>query len=323
MLRLNTTTQKLQMLLGGAVTTNQLPCIVCFSDKTAITYSGDSQRTNSNDATPVDICAAPAASVVRDIDYISVRNRDTAAAIVTILFDDNGTDYEIVKVTLEIGDVLYYTHSNGWQVIGTDGGIKTSGVSGSSGDVFGPGSSVTDNIVLFGDTTGKLIKDSGVSLSSFGITLGTAQATTSGSNKDYNSLPAGISLMLVSFSGCSTNGTNPPKIQLGDSGGLKTTGYLGTGAYIQNAGASGVSNFTDCFAISQAISATSILSGAILLVLTDPSTNTWAAFGSVSRSDAAVPNFTSGAVSLSGMLDRIRIFTADTWDAGKVNIAYM
>lgn len=129
MLKLDQTTRKLQAVLSGAVTTNQLPCMVSYSDDNGTTYVGGTQLTNTNSTTAVDICAAPGASTVRDIDYLSIRNRDTAAATVTVMLDDNATDYEIVKATLAVGDQLVYTHGDGWRVIDTDGNLKT----GSSG----------------------------------------------------------------------------------------------------------------------------------------------------------------------------------------------
>lgn len=125
MIRLDATTRKLQAVLSGAVTTNQLPCLVSYSDKTSADYVGASQLTNTNSTTAVDICSAPAASTVRDIDYLSIRNRDTAAATVTVMLDDSATDYEIIKATLAVGDQLVYTHGDGWRVIASDGTTKT------------------------------------------------------------------------------------------------------------------------------------------------------------------------------------------------------
>lgn len=146
MLKLDTTTRKIQAVLGDAVTTNQLPCTVGYSDDNGTTYVGGTQLTNTNSTTAVDICAAPGASTVRDIDYLSIRNRDTAAATVTVMLDDNGTDYEIVKATLAVGDQLIYTHSGGWNTIDSVGQIKSSatgggGVSdGDKGDITVSGS---------------------------------------------------------------------------------------------------------------------------------------------------------------------------------------
>jgi hypothetical protein len=49
------------------------------------------------------------------------------------------------------------------------------------GDVVGPSSSVTNNIVLFNGTTGKLIKDSGVNLSQYQLVLNLTTTGNSGS----------------------------------------------------------------------------------------------------------------------------------------------
>lgn len=134
MLKLDQTTRKLQAVLSGAVTTNQLPCMVSYSDDNGTTYVGGTQLTNTNSTTAVDICAAPGASTVRDIDYLSIRNRDTAAATVTVMLDDNGTDYEIVKATLAVGDQLVYVHGSGWNTLDSAGQVKSSATGGGVSD---------------------------------------------------------------------------------------------------------------------------------------------------------------------------------------------
>lgn len=124
MLRLDATTRKLQIVLGGAVTTSQLPVVVCYSDKTSTSYSGGTQTTLTTDTTAADICAAPAASTIRDIDSINVVNVDTAAATVTIRYNDNGTNYTLFLATLGIGDQVRYVHGDGWRVLDAAGNTK-------------------------------------------------------------------------------------------------------------------------------------------------------------------------------------------------------
>lgn len=58
---------------------------------------------------------------------------------------------------------------------GLVGAVFTPGVGG-TGDVNGPGSSVADNVVLFNGTTGKVIKDSGVAISTDGTFAGNSDA---------------------------------------------------------------------------------------------------------------------------------------------------
>lgn len=130
MLRLDNTTRKLQVVLAGAVATAQLPVMVAYSDKTVTAYTGAVQVSNTNSTVAVDICNSPAASTVRDIDYLSVRNSDTAAATVTIRYNDNAVLYTIVTATLSIGDHLVYVHGDGWKVLDVNGQTKTTALSG-------------------------------------------------------------------------------------------------------------------------------------------------------------------------------------------------
>ena len=157
------------------------------------------------------------------------------------------------------------------------------------------------------------------------ITAGTA-VSASGTSVDFTSIPSWVKRVTVNFAGVSTNGTSAPQIQLGDSGGIETTGYLGSNTII--AGGTAQQLFTSGFGIGVNTAnwaATVVVSGAITITLLDSSTNTWAASGSVGRSDVASTYFTSGSKSLSATLDRVRITTVngtDTFDAGTINILY-
>lgn len=126
MIRLDNVNRKVQIVLSGAITTSQLPVMVMYSDRTSTAYSGAAQLANTNSTTAVDICAAPAASTIRDIDYISVRNSDTVAATAIIRYNDNATLYTIVTVTLAVGDQLVYVHGDGWRVVDSTGQTKVS-----------------------------------------------------------------------------------------------------------------------------------------------------------------------------------------------------
>lgn len=127
MIRLAATTEKIQAVLAGAVSATQPQAIVCYSDQTASSYSGGKQLTALNSTTDVDILAAPAASTVRDVDYLSIFNRDSAGVTVTIKYDVSGTDSIIITVTLATLETLIYIHAAGWMVMTATGGIKTPG----------------------------------------------------------------------------------------------------------------------------------------------------------------------------------------------------
>ena len=140
---LTNNTRKLQIVLAGAVATNQLPVTASFSDAASTAYqtiraSGGSQLSNTNGATAVDIVSAPRAGYIRTVTDISVRNNDTAVATVTIRYNDNGTLYKIIQTDLAVSDQLFYTESAGWVVLDLNGNVKSSPVPINSGAITKP-----------------------------------------------------------------------------------------------------------------------------------------------------------------------------------------
>lgn len=447
MIRLDATNRKLQAVLAGAITTNQLPCTVSYSDKTSTDYVGATQLTNTNSTTQVDICAAPAASTVRDIDYVSIKNVDTAAATVSVIYDDNTTDYTIAKFALAVGDQLTYTHGTGWQVIASDGTLKTGAglADGDKGDItvssgtwtidaaavtlakmanlaqdqfigrttastgvpetatitaaartvlddttvgamattlgLGTGDSpqfaginlghasdttltrasagvvavegvnvvlagavTTDGITmstarLLGRTTAstgaveEITVGSGLSLSAgsltatgSGITLGTPVASTSGTSIDFTSIPAGTKRVTINFGEVSTSGTSPVVVQLGDSGGVETTGYVGASGLMSTGGANAYIGVTSSIPITYSVTtAANTIVGTVTLTLLNSSTNKWEITSNVFLTSQGYVMVSAGNKSLSAELDRVRITTvggSDTFDAGEINITY-
>lgn len=128
MIKLDTITRSLQIVLTAAKTANDMPVVVSYTERTATatTTTEGTQLASSNGTTPVTICAAPTSStIVRSVEHISVKNADTASKIVTINLLDTATNYALVTVTLAVGDELTYTANAGWQVLDTNGNIKT------------------------------------------------------------------------------------------------------------------------------------------------------------------------------------------------------
>jgi hypothetical protein len=155
------------------------------------------------------------------------------------------------------------------------------------------------------------------------LVLSTAQATTSGTSKDFTGIPAWVKRITVMFQGVSTNGGSVVQFQLGTSSGVITTGYLGSGMNAATVVAS--SNYTSGFgtAASGQPASTIVLHGQI--IISNISSNNWVASGIFGRSDGAGIFFSGGSIALGGTLDRVRITTVngtDTFDAGSVNIMY-
>jgi len=154
-----------------------------------------------------------------------------------------------------------------------------------------------------------------------GIFLGTSVATTSGTSHDFT-IPSGTKRLTMMVSGLSTNGVFAPLIQLGDSGGIETTGYSGS---VSRNNSLTANNFTNGFWFTNSTGAASVMQGQIVLSLLNSSTNTWVAQGMFGYSNTALVSFTGGSKSLSTTLDKIRLTTnggTDTFDAGTVNVSW-
>ena len=157
------------------------------------------------------------------------------------------------------------------------------------------------------------------------ITSGTAVASTSGTSIDFTSIPSWVKRITVMFSGVSTNGSSLPMIQLGDSGGVETTGYT-AGSTLLGVSSMNSANYTTGFTIKNDAVAGTIMDGFVTINLFNSSTNTWVAGGNLyTPTPTSYLAIVAGAKSLSATLDRVRITTVngtDAFDAGSINILY-
>jgi hypothetical protein len=91
-------------------------------------------------------------------------------------------------------------------------------------------------------------------------TLATAVASTSGTSIDFTGLPAWVKKITVMFQGVSSNSSSLWLLQLGTSGGVTTSGYLGRAAGISG---SVFSAYSTGFTLLTDSSAGAILHGVI------------------------------------------------------------
>lgn len=149
----------------------------------------------------------------------------------------------------------------------------------------------------------------------------TAQATTSGTSKDFTGIPAWVKKITVMFNGVSLSGTSSFLIQIG-AGSIDATSYISQSVFSSVAvTTSGVTSTTG-FGIF-AGNANSAFSGHN--IITNISGNTWISSANMSTSVNTAIVTGAGNKTLGGTLDRVRITTVngtDTFDAGSVNIIY-
>lgn len=152
-----------------------------------------------------------------------------------------------------------------------------------------------------------------------GLQTDTAKSAT-GTSVDFTSIPSWVKRITVMLAGVSTNGTSSLMIQLGDSGGFETTGYLGSSTI--HAATSGYSTYTTGFGVFTNQAAATVSGGIQITLL---GSNRWSAFGTVGYENGAATSITGGQKTLSDTLTQVRITTVngtDSFDAGTINIIY-
>ena len=152
-----------------------------------------------------------------------------------------------------------------------------------------------------------------------GPTLGASVATTSGTSVDITGIPSGTKQITVMLNGVSTNGTSPLIVQIGDAGGIESTGYN-----VEVFNAAATNHISSAFKITLGIIDANTYGGSLILNLQESSSFTWVAQGFIADNSNA--GFASGGFkSLSATLDRVRLTTqggTDTFDAGNISISY-
>ena len=168
---------------------------------------------------------------------------------------------------------------------------------------------VTGNLTLTGNASGVLKS-------------GTAVASTSGTSIDFTGIPSTAKRITVMLNGVSKSSTANFLFQLGDSGGIETTGYTGQG------GAGNTGNIFITVSSTSGFPTAGDASGAVnvsgSIVFTNITGNTWISAGTFYTS-IGYSTTVAGDKTLSATLDRVRITTTsgtDTFDAGTINILW-
>lgn len=138
---------------------------------------------------------------------------------------------------------------------------------------------------------------------------------------NFTGIPAWVKRVTVIFEGVSLSGADNIIVQLGDSGGLETTGYLGGSGYSIQGGSTQSANFTTGFGF-YAGDAARVVHG--IMQIDNITGNKWVAGLSGGFSNAAAFSSGGGSKTLSETLDRVTVTRTgtNTFDAGTINILY-
>jgi hypothetical protein len=153
------------------------------------------------------------------------------------------------------------------------------------------------------------------------LTSGTAVAFTSGTAIDFTGIPSWVKRITVMFSGVSTNGTSNIQVQVGTSGSITTSGYVGA---VSNQAGTAANNSTG-LQVANTVTAADIYWGHIVLTKTGANATQVSETSILANSNAANARYSAGAVTPANPIDTVRITTVngtDTFDAGSINILF-
>lgn len=212
------------------------------------------------------------------------------------------------------------TISGSTGIAGVDGSVSTPAVQGTDTNtgVYYP---AADQVAIATGGVQRLLVDATGTVTTgvgalYPLVSGTAVASTSGTSIDFTGIPSWVKRITVMLIGVSTNGTTGISLQIGDAGGIETTGYaVGT-----SNGATSTSEFP---LTGGSGAAAGLYSGGVILALLG--SNTWSIQGVVGRSDVSAAFSIGGSKALSDTLTQVRLKSGngtDTFDAGSINILY-
>jgi len=171
------------------------------------------------------------------------------------------------------------------------------------------------------------IRSSGLSDGLVGFTQGTKVSPTSGTAVDFTGLPSDVKVIYVVIDALDMSAAGWELIQLGDSGGFETTGYVSAVDYPGN----GNSFFANAAAENNGLKLTyhknTPHSGIVEIMRISSDQTQWAMksrFHSVADS-VSYSAYSAVAKTLSGALSQIRLTSENgshTFVAGNINILY-
>ena len=179
--------------------------------------------------------------------------------------------------------------------------------------ITGTGVTANTRIEAFGTGTGGI----GTYLVSETQTVASTTINTAG--MEYQNIPSWVRRVTVMFRNVVLSGTNSLLLQLGDAGGIETTGYSAGAGRLGSSNNVSTARYTNGFGFNNATS--SILDGSF--VLTYINTRTYTATGIITGPTDVICSC-AGSKQTSATMDRIRITRSGTdfFSNGNVNIMW-
>jgi hypothetical protein len=258
------------------------------SDITALTGITGLVKLNKG----ADVASAAALPLIADGNYFDVTGTVTVSSMATL---GVGT-----QIKLHFDDALILTHNATDLILPGAANITTA-----AGDEA--------EFIEYATGDWRCVNYSRASAQ--GVNYATESKNASGTSFDFT-IPAWAKEIKLCFYNISTTGSNGLRIQLGDSGGIEGSGYLGGSSVLTGSVSSAA--FSSGFDIGL-LAASAAVQGHLTLV--NMGGNDWSLSGTLSRSDTGLNTFVSGTKPTSATLTTVRITTTtavDTFDGGLV-----
>ncbi len=150
--------------------------------------------------------------------------------------------------------------------------------------------------------------------------------TLSGTLVDILNLPSHVTRVDVKIANMSTTGTSIPILQIGDSGGIVTSGYSGDVSVVTSAPAVSAGPLSTGLALSTAVIAATQINGEVTLSRVTPASNLWTMSFIGSFQGGGITINSASIRGLTNVLDRLRLTTfggVDTFDGGTISVSYI
>lgn len=307
---------------GGAITAyydGLLIGLIAGSDNTGADPTLNISSLGAKKIKKADATGAEADLVAGDLQsgglyFMRYRTAWASAAGAFQLIDLNGALPSAPQfTTIELGHASDTTLSrDAAGVAAVEGNLIPSPASQAEGDLLYRGASSWSRLAK--GTAGQVLQmNSGATAPEWAtpVMRDTAQATTSGTTFDFT-IPATAKKISVILDQVSLSGTDDLLVQIGDSGGIETTGYTASSAG---------NGYTAGFGMRMG-SAGNIANG--VLTIYNITGNIWVASGTHEKDQAGNDESSAGRKQLSAALTTVRLTRTgtNTFDGGQVNVFY-
>ena len=285
-------------------------------------FSGSGVDFTAGSSTTVTLTADPGTEndLVIAFDGVTQHHDTYSVSATTVTFDT-----AIPTGTLKIEAKYGSTYAVG--TVPDDAVTLAKMASGTDGNIISYDTSGNPVAVATG-TDGQVLTSSGAGAvcafedAAGGFTAVAEQATTSGSSITFSSIPAGVTMIVINIESVSLSASTQTVVaQLGDAGGIETSGYDTTSVEIGDSAQSATAHGAGFDFIQSAIA---VLGGYYQgsIILTYHSADTWCANWNVGAHNGALANIGGGKKSLTAELTQLKILSSGTFDNGNISIMY-